>query len=126
MAQSINTRADLVTNATSFLGMGDYGKIMIGDRGFEFFDNRNVENYIQIPWEEIDTVIASLIFGGRWIPRFAIKTQNNGTFSFAARHPHKVLREIRKHVDPNKMLRSLSVLQVAKSGIKALFKRKAK
>ena len=50
MAQSINTKADLVIDATSFLGMGDYGKIMIGDHGFEFFDNRNVENFIQIPW----------------------------------------------------------------------------
>ncbi|SUB59993.1 Uncharacterized protein conserved in bacteria [Pediococcus pentosaceus] len=39
MAQSINTKADLVIDATSFLGMGDYGKIMIGDHGFEFFDN---------------------------------------------------------------------------------------
>lgn len=75
MAQSINTKADLVIDATSFLGMGDYGKIMIGDHGFEFFDNRNVENFIQIPWEEVDTVIASLVFGGRWIPRFAIKTK---------------------------------------------------
>ncbi|KRN93329.1 DUF956 family protein [Pediococcus stilesii] len=126
MAQSINTRADLVTNATSFLGMGDYGKIMIGDRGFEFFDNRNVENYIQIPWEEIDMVIASLMFGGRWIPRFAIKTKSNGTFSFAARKPHKVLREVRKHVDPNKMVRSLGIVQVAKNGLMTLFKRKTK
>ncbi len=43
MVQSINTKVDQVTDATSFLGMGDYGKIMIGDRGFEFFDNRNVK-----------------------------------------------------------------------------------
>ncbi|SUB59992.1 Uncharacterized protein conserved in bacteria [Pediococcus pentosaceus] len=46
---------------------------MIGDHGFEFFDNRNVENFIQIPWEEVDTVIASLVFGGRWIPRLPLK-----------------------------------------------------
>ena len=109
MAQSINTKADLVIDATSFLGMGDYGKIMIGDHGFEFFDNRNVENFIQIPWEEVDTVIASLVFGGRWIPRFAIKTKRSGTYSFASKKTHEVLREIRKHVDADRMVRSLGV-----------------
>lgn len=126
MAQSINTKADLVIDATSFLGMGDYGKIMIGDHGFEFFDNRNVENFIQIPWEEVDTVIASLVFGGRWIPRFAIKTKRSGTYSFASKKPHEVLREIRKHVDADRMVRSLGVWDVIKRGVMSIFKRKAK
>ncbi|MFA9354567.1 DUF956 family protein [Pediococcus pentosaceus] len=126
MAQSINTKADLVIDATSFLGMGDYGKIMIGDHGFEFFDNRNVENFIQIPWEEVDTVIASLVFGGRWIPRFAIKTKRNGTYSFASKKTHEVLREIRKHVDADRMVRSLGVWDVIKRGVMSIFKRKAK
>lgn len=126
MAQSINTKADLVIDATSFLGMGDYGKIMIGDNGFEFFDNRNVENFIQIPWEEVDTVIASLVFGGRWIPRFAIKTKRSGTYSFASKKNHEVLREIRRHVDADRMVRSLGVWDVIKRGVMSIFKRKAK
>jgi hypothetical protein len=126
MAQSINTKADLVIDATSFLGMSDYGKIMIGDHGFEFFDNRNVENFIQIPWEEVDEVIASLVFGGRWIPRFAVKTKRNGTYSFASKKPHEVLREIRKHVDADRMVRSLGVWDVIKRGVMGIFKRKAK
>ena len=126
MVQSINTKADFVTDATSFLGIGDYGKIMIGDRGFEFFDNRNVKNYIQIPWSEVDEVIASLMFGGRWIPRFAIKTKQNGTYTFAAKHVHQLLREIRKHVDPKHMVRSLSMTEVAMRGIKAILHRKNK
>lgn len=126
MAQSINTKADLVIDATSFLGMGDYGKIMIGDHGFEFFDNRNVENFIQIPWKEVDTVIASLVFGGRWIPRFAIKTKRSGTYSFASKKTHEVLREIRKHVDADRMVRSLGVWDVIKRGVMSIFKRKAK
>ena len=33
MAQSLNTKVDLVMDATSFHGMNNYGKIMIGDRG---------------------------------------------------------------------------------------------
>ena len=123
MVQSINTKVEQVTDATSFLGMGDYGKVMIGDRGFEFFDNRNVKNYIQILWKEVDKVVASLMFGGRWIPRFAIKTKHSGTFSFAAKHPHELLRGIRKYVDEERMVRSLGVVDVVKRGLKEVWRR---
>lgn len=36
MVQSINTKVDLVIEGTSHMGLTDYGKIMIGDKGFEF------------------------------------------------------------------------------------------
>ncbi|KGO32374.1 hypothetical protein Q757_01375 [Oenococcus alcoholitolerans] len=75
MVQSINTKVDLVAESTSYMGLGQYGKVMIGDRGFEFYDDSNPRNYIQIPWEEVDVVIASLMFGGKWIPRYAISTK---------------------------------------------------
>ena len=32
MVQSINTKVELVINATSFTALTDYGKIMIGDK----------------------------------------------------------------------------------------------
>ena len=35
MAQSINTRVDVVVEATSYQGLTNYGKIMVGDKGFE-------------------------------------------------------------------------------------------
>ena len=79
MAQSINTKVDLVMNGTSYLGLNSYGKIMIGDKGFEFFNERNVDDYIQIPWEEVDYIIASVLFKGKKIPRFAVQTKKNGT-----------------------------------------------
>ena len=63
---------------TSYMGLSDYGKIMIGDKGFEFFNDRDVRKYIQIPWEEVDVVIASVMFKGKWIPRFALRTKKNG------------------------------------------------
>ena len=50
MAQSINTRVDVVVEATSYQGLTNYGKIMVGDKGLEFFNTRNVNDYIQIPW----------------------------------------------------------------------------
>ncbi len=37
MVQSLNTKVDLVIDATAFTGLTDYGQIMIGDRGFEFY-----------------------------------------------------------------------------------------
>ncbi|MBP3915947.1 DUF956 family protein, partial [Clostridium sp.] len=78
MVQSLNTKVDLVIDATSFTGVSDYGKIMIGDKGFEFYNSRDPRKYIQIPWEEVDYVIASVLFKGRWIPRYAMRTRKNG------------------------------------------------
>ncbi|GER66781.1 hypothetical protein BpJC7_23470 [Weizmannia acidilactici] len=126
MVQSINTKVDLVTNATSHMGLADYGKIMIGDKGFEFYNDRDARKFIQIPWEEVDYVIASVMFRGKWIPRFAIKTKRNGMFTFSSRDPKKVLRAIREYVDPNHMVKSLSFFQVVKRGLKHLFKFKKK
>ena len=124
MVQSINTKVDLTTNATSYLGITDYGKIMIGDKGFEFYNERDARKFVQIPWEEVDQVIASVMFKGKWIPRFAIKSKRNGTYTFSAKDPKKVLRAIRNYVDPSNMVRSLSLLDVVKRGGKNIFKRK--
>ncbi len=124
MIQSLNTKVDLVVDATAFTGLADYGKIMIGDKGFEFYNSSNALKFIQIPWEEVDYVIASIIFKGKWIPRYAIKTKRNGTYSFASKEPKKVLRVVRNYVDPSRIVRSLSFWDVVKRGVKSLFKRK--
>jgi len=121
MVQSINTKVDLTIDATSYLGVADYGKIMIGDKGFEFFNNRDARKFVQIPWEEVDYVIASVVFKGKWIPRYAIQTKNNGTYSFASKEPKKVLRAIREYVDPDHMVRSLGFFDVIKRGVRNKF-----
>ncbi|PET31645.1 hypothetical protein CN518_17805 [Bacillus anthracis] len=124
MIQSINTKVDLVIDATSFMGLSDYGEIMIGDKGFEFYNSRDSRKFIQIPWEEVDYVIASVMFKGKWIPRYAIKTKRNGTFSFSSKNPKKVLRTIREYVEPNHMVRSLSFFDVIKRSFKSMGKKK--
>lgn len=124
MVQSINTKVDLVIDATAFTGLTDYGKIMVGDRGFEFYHARDTRKFVQIPWEEIDYVIASVMFKGKWIPRYAIQTKKNGTYTFSSKEPKKVLRAIRKYVDPSRMVQSLSFFDVVKRGVKSIFKRK--
>ena len=92
MAQSQNTRVDLTIKATSFLGLGTYGNVMLGDKAFEFYNEKNPEDYIQIPWDQVDYVAASVLFGGRVIPRFALFTKENGHYAFSTRDNKRTLR----------------------------------
>ncbi len=122
MVQSLNTKVDLVVNGTSYQGLNSYGKIMVGDKGFEYYNNRNTTDYIQIPWEEVDYVIASVMFKGKYIPRYAVQTKRNGTYSFSSKEPKKVLRAVNKYVPSDRLVRSLTLMDT----IKRAFKRKNK
>ena len=124
MVQSLNKKVDLTFNATSYLGMANYGKVLVGDEAFEYYNDKNVNDYIQIPWSEVTEIMASVMFKGKWIPRFAVVTKNNGNFIFSTRDNKKTLRAVRNYVDPNNMVRSLSFFQVISRGLKSLFKRK--
>ena len=124
MVQSINTKVDLAIDATAFTGLADYGQIMIGDKGFEFYNSRDPRKFIQIPWEEVDFVIASVMFKGKWIPRYAIQTKKNGTYSFASKDAKKVLRTVRNYVNPDHMVHSLSFFDVLKRSMKSIFNKK--
>ena len=119
----MNTKVDLAIKATSFHGLAVYGDIMIGDKAMEFYNEKNVEDYIQIPWEEIDYVAASVMAGGKWIPRFAVFTKKNGNFSFSTRDNKKTLRAMRPYVGEENLVRSPSFLDVLKAGIRRLFRR---
>lgn len=118
MVQSLNTKVDLVAESTSFMGLSEYGKVMIGDNAFEFYNDRDSNKYIQIPWTEITYVEASVMFKGHWIPRYAIHTKHNGRFIFASKHPKTVLRAMRTHLGPNKMFHALTFMQNIKRGLK--------
>jgi len=123
MIESINTKVDLVIEATAFTGFADYGKIMIGNKGFEFYNSRDVRKYIQIPWEDVDYVIASVLLKGKWIPRYAIRTKKNGTYTFASKEAKKVLRTIRNYIDKDRIVHSLSFLDVVKRAVKSIFEK---
>ncbi|OCG40298.1 DUF956 family protein [Gilliamella sp. Bif1-4] len=114
MVQSLNTKLDLTIQATAFVGFTEYGNIMIGDKAFEFYHKHDPRKYIQIPWDEVDYVVASVLWGGRWIPRYSIQTKKNGTFTFASKDPKKVLKAIQVYVDGQKMVRSLGFFDVLK------------
>lgn len=111
MVKSINTAVELTVNATWYRGMPSYGQVMVGDRAFEFYNERNVGDYVQIPWNQITYVVADVHFGGRYIPRFEIRTKNSGNFIFNTRDPKKTLRAIREHVPADRLRKSLTVMQ---------------
>lgn len=123
MAQSQNTKVELTTPASSFSGLSSYGNVMVGDRAFEYYNEKNVEDYIQIPWDQIDHVAASVMFGGRLIPRFAIFTKQNGHYAFSTRNNHATLRAIRDHVGNEKVVRSLNFFDVVSAGVHGLWRR---
>ena len=90
----------------------------------EFYHAKDPRKFIQIPWEEVDYVLASVMFKGKWIPRYAIQTKKNGTYTFASKEPKRVLRAIREYIDPDHMVQSLSFFDVIKRGILSIGKKK--
>lgn len=126
MVQSLNTKVDLVIDATAFTGLTDYGQIMIGDQGFEFYNSRDSRKYVQIPWEEVEYIIASVMFKGKWIPRYAVQTKKNGTYTFASKEPKKVLRAIQKYVEPDHMVQSLGFFDVIKRAFQSMWQKTKK
>ena len=105
MVQSLNTKVDFTIEATSYLGIASYGKVMVGDKAFEFYNEKNIRDYIQIPWEEVDYIMASVMFKGKWIPRFAIETKNNGRFTFSTRHNKALLRSVNQYISSERLVR---------------------
>lgn len=124
MVQSRNTKVDYTIKGVSYLGLTSYGSIMVGDRAFEFYNERNVKDHIQIPWEEVDRVVASVLFKGRRISRFAIMTKSSGTLSFSSRNNKALLRAVRVYVEEERIVRSLSFFDVMKRNVTHIFHKK--
>ena len=119
MAQSQNSSVDLAIKATSFQGLTTYGDVMVGNAAFEFYNERNPEDYIQIPWDQVDYVAAEVLLGKK-IARFAIFTKENGHFSFSTRDNKATLRAMRAYVPEDRLQRSPSFADVMKAGAKSL------
>lgn len=124
MAQSQNSSVYYTERATSFHGISTYGNVMLGNKAFEFYNEKNPEDFIQIPWDQIDYVAASVMFGGKVIPRFAIFVKGSESgFAFSTRDNKATLRAMREHVPADRLLKSLGFFEVVGQGIKGLFRR---
>ncbi|MGL5821162.1 MAG: DUF956 family protein [Sarcina sp.] len=121
MVESLNSKVDLVVKGTSFSTMSNYGEILIGNNGFEFYNSRNYNNFIQIPWEEVDCVMVSVLLKGKWLPRYALKTKRNGTYIFSSKDTKKVLRAIREYIGAENIVKSLSFFDVMKRSLQNIF-----
>ena len=121
MAQSMNNSVDLTVKATSFHGMGVYGHILVGNNALEFYNEKNPEDYIQIPWTEVDSIAAEVL-PGKIIPRFAVITKQSGHFAFSTRDNKATLRAIQKYVPAERMERSASFIDVINLGVRRIFR----
>ncbi len=119
MVQSLNTKVDFSIKATSMRGLTTYGDIMVGDKAFEFYNERNLRDFVQIPWQEVDRVEASVLFNKK-IARFVIFTKDKNHFTFSTRDNKKTLRAVNQYIPGDRLLRSLSFFDVIKSGANSL------
>ena len=123
MAISMNTKVLFTTKANSLNGMfgNKNGDVLIGDNAFEFYNSRNPEDYIQIPWNEIIRVRAQLFFKDKYIRGFFIDTKNAGTYNFVVKNAGKTLKIMRDFLGNEKIVRNKPLLSM--KNIFNLFKR---
>src|SRR3712207_6494711 len=118
MVKSLNTKMDLTNKATWYREGPFYGNIMVGDKAFEFYNETKLNDYIQIPWEEITYVVVDMYFNGMYIPRFEIRTKNNGKFRFSARDNRSTLRAIKTHIPRESLRKAVSFTEMMKHRFK--------
>lgn len=111
MAQSINHKIDFTTTGVSYLAIlgGKVGKFLIGDKGLEFYHDKNVEDYIQIPWDSI-TQIGANVSGKKVSRHFEIRT-DQGKFLFASKDSGKILKITRQYIGNDKVVRLPTLIQ---------------
>lgn len=127
MAQSLNTKVDLTTDALSYLGFSQYGKVMIGDTAFEFFNERNVESNMQFPWKSIERVegnISKSFRGHATVGRhFSIVLHNGKKIHFSSKDAGKILKFAREYLGNDKVVKAP---RFHFSNFKNVFKRRPK
>lgn len=120
MVQSQNSSVEMTTKGWSYLSLGTYGDFMIGNKAFEFYNEKNKEDFIQIPWDQIDYVSASVL-PGKKISRFAVFVKGGKKpYTFSTKDNKATLRAIREHVPADRLQRSPNFLDVFKAGLSAI------
>ena len=123
MAQSLNKTVEFHTTGVSYLGVGGkVGKILVGNAAFEFYADANVEDYIQIPWQEIKQIGANV--SGRKISRHFEVFTDQGKFLFASKDSGKILKIAREKLGNDKVVKLPTLIQIIGQKIKNLFAKK--
>ncbi|WP_205402237.1 DUF956 family protein [Streptococcus lutetiensis] len=123
MAQSLNSTVELTTTGVSYLGMGGkVGKFLLGNKGLEFYSDANVEDYIQIPWENIEKIGAN-VSRNKVSRHFEVFT-DKGKFLFASKDSGKILKVARQHIGNDKVVRMLTLVQILMKKLTGFVKKK--
>ena len=123
MAQSLNKVVDLQTTGTSYLSIqGKVGKFLVGDQALEFYSDRNIEDYIQIPWSSVNQIGANV--SGRKVSRHFEVFTDQGKFLFASKDSGKILKNDKKKIGNEKVVKLPTLLQIIGRKIKNLFAKK--
>ena len=123
MAQSLNKIIDLQTTGTSYLSIqGKVGKFLVGDQALEFYSDRNIEDYIQIPWISVNQIGANV--SRRKVSRHFEVFTDQGKFLFASKDSGKILKIAREKLGNDKVVKLPSLLQTIGQKIKNLFAKK--
>ncbi|MGT2888164.1 DUF956 family protein [Streptococcus didelphis] len=111
MAQSLNKIVEFQTTATSYLGMGGkVGKILVGDKALEFYNDKNVNDYVQIPWTSINQIGAN-VSRNKVSRHFEVFT-DQGKFLFASKDSGKILKITRQHIGNDKVIKLPTLIQL--------------
>jgi len=126
MAESLNTKVDLTTQAIAHLGFAEYGQVMLGDKAFEFYNDRSPENNMQFPWQSIERVegeVSKSLKGETKIGRnFYVVFHNQQKVRFSSDEAGKILKVMREYIGNDKVVKVKTML----NGIKNLFMKKNK
>lgn len=123
MAQSLNKTISLQTTGTSYLSIsGKVGKFLVGDQALEFYSDRNVEDYIQIPWSSVKQIGANV--SGRKVSRHFEVFTEQGKFLFASKDSGAILKIARKKLGNDKVVKLPTLVQTIVQKIKNLFAKK--
>ena len=123
MAQSLNKTISLQTTGTSYLSIsGKVGKFLVGDQALEFYSDRNVEDYIQIPWSSVKQIGANV--SGRKVSRHFEVFTEQGKFLFASKDSGAILKIAREKLGNDKVVKLPTLLQTIGQKLKNLFAKK--
>ena len=68
MLSSQNKSIDLTIKAKHLQGFTSSGDVIIGDKAFEYYNEKNPRDYIQIPWTEVDLITAAVSYTHLTLP----------------------------------------------------------
>ncbi|MEW4354557.1 DUF956 family protein [Streptococcus pneumoniae] len=120
MAQSQNKTVEFQTTGVSYLGIGGkVGKFLLGDKALEFYADTNVEDYIQIPWENVQKIGANV--SGKTVSRHFQVFTDSGKFLFASKDAGSILKHARKHIGNEKVVKLPTLLQTIGHFFKNIF-----